>query len=139
MTSPAAAARLAPELDNSKRGPNARPRRIGTIPQIVVPHVDTVEVAEQMVSACRYPPVGHRSVTGALPQIDFDPGFAQKLGHRKLHSSKRALNARSRRWQIFKARTEKFSPIFIVKRLAVRDLGRDLRIPGRAELRLAKD
>ncbi len=39
---------------------------------IVVPHVDTVEVARQMVSACRYPPVGHRSVTGALPQIDFE-------------------------------------------------------------------
>jgi 2-keto-3-deoxy-L-rhamnonate aldolase RhmA len=38
---------------------------------IVVPHVDTPEVARQMVSACRYPPVGHRSVTGALPQIDF--------------------------------------------------------------------
>jgi len=39
---------------------------------IVVPHVDTVEVAERMVSACRYPPIGHRSVTGALPQIDFE-------------------------------------------------------------------
>ncbi len=38
---------------------------------IVVPHVDTVEIAEQMVSACRYPPAGHRSVTGALPQIGF--------------------------------------------------------------------
>ena len=38
---------------------------------IVVPHVDTPEVAAQMVSNCRYPPVGHRSVVGALPQIDF--------------------------------------------------------------------
>ena len=38
---------------------------------IVVPHVDTPEVAAQMVSNCRYPPIGHRSVTGALPQIDF--------------------------------------------------------------------
>ncbi len=38
---------------------------------IVVPHVDTAEVAAQMVSNCRYPPVGHRSVTGALPQLDF--------------------------------------------------------------------
>ena len=39
---------------------------------IVVPHVDTPETAAQMVSNCRYPPVGHRSVTGTLPQIDFE-------------------------------------------------------------------
>jgi 2-keto-3-deoxy-L-rhamnonate aldolase RhmA len=38
---------------------------------IVVPHVDTPEVAARMVSNCRYPPVGHRSVTGAVPQLDF--------------------------------------------------------------------
>jgi 2-keto-3-deoxy-L-rhamnonate aldolase RhmA len=40
---------------------------------IVVPHVDTPEIAARMVSHCRYPPVGHRSVTGALPQVDFRP------------------------------------------------------------------
>src|ERR687897_1619551 len=40
---------------------------------IVVPHVDTPEVAARMVSYCKYPPVGHRSVTGALPQLDFRP------------------------------------------------------------------
>ena len=39
---------------------------------IVVPHVDTPEVAARMVSNCRYPPVGHRSVTGAVPQLDFE-------------------------------------------------------------------
>ena len=39
---------------------------------IVVPHVDTPDVAAQMVSNCRYPPVGHRSVTSSLPQIDFE-------------------------------------------------------------------
>jgi 2-keto-3-deoxy-L-rhamnonate aldolase RhmA len=39
---------------------------------IVVPHVDTPEVAAQMVSNCKYPPLGHRSVTGALPQLDFE-------------------------------------------------------------------
>jgi len=38
---------------------------------IVVPHVDTPEVAARMVANCRYPPQGHRSVTGALPQLDF--------------------------------------------------------------------
>jgi 2-keto-3-deoxy-L-rhamnonate aldolase RhmA len=40
---------------------------------IVVPHVDTPEVAKKMVSYCKYPPIGHRSVTGALPQLDFKP------------------------------------------------------------------
>ncbi|MBT6276246.1 MAG: aldolase [Chromatiales bacterium] len=38
---------------------------------IVVPHVDTLEVASEMVSNVKYPPVGKRSVTGALPQLDF--------------------------------------------------------------------
>jgi 2-keto-3-deoxy-L-rhamnonate aldolase RhmA len=38
---------------------------------IVVPHVDTAEVAARMVAQCRYPPDGHRSVAGALPQLDF--------------------------------------------------------------------
>jgi 2-keto-3-deoxy-L-rhamnonate aldolase RhmA len=40
---------------------------------IVVPHVDDAATAARMVSQCRYPPVGHRSVTGALPQLDFRP------------------------------------------------------------------
>lgn len=39
---------------------------------IVVPHVDDAETAARMVSYCRYPPVGHRSMTGALPQINFE-------------------------------------------------------------------
>ena len=39
---------------------------------VVVPHVDTAEVAAEMVSNCRYPPAGHRSVTGRLPQVNFE-------------------------------------------------------------------
>ncbi len=38
---------------------------------IVVPHVDLVETAQRMVSNVRYPPVGHRSLYGALPQAGF--------------------------------------------------------------------
>jgi 2-keto-3-deoxy-L-rhamnonate aldolase RhmA len=38
---------------------------------IVVPHVDTVEEARRVVSYCKYPPVGHRSVAGAQPQFAF--------------------------------------------------------------------
>lgn len=40
---------------------------------VVVPHVDDAETAARMVRNCRYPPVGHRSVTGALPQLEFEP------------------------------------------------------------------
>ena len=38
---------------------------------IVFPHVDNAETAQQLVSYCRYPPEGHRSVVGAIPQVDF--------------------------------------------------------------------
>lgn len=40
---------------------------------IIVPHVDDVETAKQMVSNVRYPPLGHRSLYGALPQAGFQP------------------------------------------------------------------
>ena len=35
------------------------------------PHVDDAETAAKLVSYCRYPPAGKRSMTGALAQIDF--------------------------------------------------------------------
>ena len=38
---------------------------------IVFPHVDDAETAARLVSYCRYPPSGKRSMTGALPQLDF--------------------------------------------------------------------
>ncbi|MBU2533369.1 MAG: aldolase [Alphaproteobacteria bacterium] len=38
---------------------------------IVFPHVDDAETAAKLVSYCRYPPHGKRSMTGALPQLDF--------------------------------------------------------------------
>lgn len=38
---------------------------------IVMPHVDTPEEAREVVAHLRYPPVGHRSVAGSLPQVDF--------------------------------------------------------------------
>ncbi|MCZ6557790.1 MAG: aldolase/citrate lyase family protein [SAR324 cluster bacterium] len=38
---------------------------------IVFPHVDTPELAQQLVSNCKYPPMGHRSVAGAMPQLAF--------------------------------------------------------------------
>jgi len=38
---------------------------------IVFPHVDDPETAAKLVSYCRYPPHGKRSMTGALAQLDF--------------------------------------------------------------------
>ncbi len=38
---------------------------------IVVPHVDSVEEAERAVAYCKYPPLGHRSVMGVLPQFGY--------------------------------------------------------------------
>jgi len=38
---------------------------------IVVPHVDTAEEAGRVVAYCKYPPVGHRSIAGAQPQLGF--------------------------------------------------------------------
>jgi 2-keto-3-deoxy-L-rhamnonate aldolase RhmA len=37
----------------------------------VVPHVGTKEIAKKIVAQCKYPPIGHRSVTGAQPMLDF--------------------------------------------------------------------
>ncbi len=39
---------------------------------IVVPHVDDAETARRMVRNVRYPPLGKRSLYGALPQVDFE-------------------------------------------------------------------
>lgn len=38
---------------------------------IVVPHVDNVEQARRVVDFCRFPPLGHRSIPGGLPQTRF--------------------------------------------------------------------
>ena len=38
---------------------------------IVVPHVDTVEEATRVANACRFPPIGHRSMGGGLQQLGF--------------------------------------------------------------------
>lgn len=38
---------------------------------VVVPHVDTPEQARRIVANCKYPPLGHRSLTAPLPQLGF--------------------------------------------------------------------
>jgi 4-hydroxy-2-oxoheptanedioate aldolase len=39
---------------------------------IVFPHVDDAYTARKLVSYCLYPPKGHRSMTGSLPQLNFE-------------------------------------------------------------------
>ena len=41
---------------------------------IVMPHVEDADEAAAVVDHVRYPPLGHRSVAGALPHFDFAPG-----------------------------------------------------------------
>lgn len=38
---------------------------------VVVPHIDTVEQARRIADACRYPPIGHRSIAGNMPGLGF--------------------------------------------------------------------
>lgn len=38
---------------------------------VVVPHVNTVEQARRVVENCKYPPIGHRSLTAPMPQLGF--------------------------------------------------------------------
>ena len=38
---------------------------------IVMPHVDTADQARETVDRLKYPPLGHRSVAGAMPAFDF--------------------------------------------------------------------
>jgi 2-keto-3-deoxy-L-rhamnonate aldolase RhmA len=40
---------------------------------IVIPHVDTGEEARTVADRLRYPPEGHRSVAGGMPQLNFAP------------------------------------------------------------------
>lgn len=46
---------------------------------LVIPHVDTVEEAQAAIAAVRYPPTGHRSFSGLLPQLEFQRGDWRQL------------------------------------------------------------
>ena len=38
---------------------------------VVVPHVNSADEAKRVVQNCKYPPLGHRSLTAPLPQLGF--------------------------------------------------------------------
>jgi 2-keto-3-deoxy-L-rhamnonate aldolase RhmA len=39
---------------------------------VIVPHVDTPAQAKRIADQCRFPPTGHRSIPGGLPQLGFE-------------------------------------------------------------------
>jgi 2-keto-3-deoxy-L-rhamnonate aldolase RhmA len=43
----------------------------GGVLGIIAPRVETVEEAQDIVAACRFPPFGHRSAIATLPHLDF--------------------------------------------------------------------
>ncbi|MES2187178.1 MAG: aldolase/citrate lyase family protein [Pseudomonadota bacterium] len=45
----------------------------GGVQGVVVPHIDSVQEALNVVAHCKYPPLGHRSLYGQLPQFNFQP------------------------------------------------------------------
>jgi len=49
---------------------------------VIVPHVDSVEEAQAVASACRYPPLGHRSMAGAMPGLAFEAVPAREAARR---------------------------------------------------------
>ena len=48
---------------------------------VVFPHVENVDIAKKLVSYCLYPPKGHRSMTGVLPQLDFKQQAIADVAH----------------------------------------------------------
>jgi 2-keto-3-deoxy-L-rhamnonate aldolase RhmA len=46
---------------------------------VVMPHVDTAEEAREVVDQLKYPPMGHRSVGGAMPHVDYKPMKTSEL------------------------------------------------------------
>jgi 4-hydroxy-2-oxoheptanedioate aldolase len=44
----------------------------GGVLGVIAPRVETVEEAQDIVAACRFPPLGHRSAIATLPHVNFE-------------------------------------------------------------------
>ena len=53
----------------------------GGVLGIIAPRVETVEEAQDIVAACRFPPFGHRSAIATLPHLDFAKMPPGELNH----------------------------------------------------------
>jgi 4-hydroxy-2-oxoheptanedioate aldolase len=59
----------------------------GGVLGIIAPRVETVEEAQEIVTACRFPPLGHRSAVAALPHLDFRKMPAEKFNRTLNHAT----------------------------------------------------
>ena len=55
----------------------------GGVLGIIAPRVETVEEAQDIVAACRFPPFGHRSAIATLAHLDFKKMPAEQLIRRR--------------------------------------------------------
>jgi 4-hydroxy-2-oxoheptanedioate aldolase len=53
----------------------------GGVLGIIAPRVESAEQARDIVAACRFPPLGHRSAIGTLPHLNFQKLSATELYH----------------------------------------------------------
>jgi 2-keto-3-deoxy-L-rhamnonate aldolase RhmA len=44
----------------------------GGVLGVIAPRVETVEEAQDIIAACRFPPLGHRSAIASLPHVNFE-------------------------------------------------------------------
>jgi 4-hydroxy-2-oxoheptanedioate aldolase len=51
----------------------------GGVLGIIAPRIETVEEAQDIVAACRFPPLGHRSAVATLAHLDFQKMPAQQF------------------------------------------------------------
>jgi 4-hydroxy-2-oxoheptanedioate aldolase len=59
----------------------------GGVLGIIAPRVETVEEAQEIVAACRFPPLGHRSAIAALPHLDFRKMPAEEFNRTLNHAT----------------------------------------------------
>lgn len=63
---------VTPLVRPSSQNPHHMTRLLdGGVMGVIVPHVNTPEEAKAIVTACKYPPSGRRSMYGVLPQLGF--------------------------------------------------------------------
>src|SRR3981081_4335087 len=53
----------------------------GGVLGIIAPRVESVEGAQDIVAACRFPPFGHRSAIATLPHLDFAKMPTEEFNH----------------------------------------------------------
>jgi 4-hydroxy-2-oxoheptanedioate aldolase len=54
---------------------------------IIAPRIETVEQAREIVAACRFPPLGHRSAVAALPHLGYRKLPADELNRMMNHAT----------------------------------------------------